>query len=430
MRRKRHLREVLARQWMIFALVLFAGFSAMTVLLAYMLEDRFIDDHLRDVGSDVDLRLRSALPAGFALHERAGITGALRERTEDQPPGAIREFRLPDGRYVHALAMRDRQGVDFLLIHDATGQLAVNAALARGWPWLLLIAVVLVLCAWGLARRFVARVSEQARDLVARIGEAERPEGLHALADESAIAEFGELARLNAKAWDVRQAVLDRERETLAFLAHELRTPLQSARTSLALLEDRRNEGRRDQGRRDNAPAWQRLHRAVDRLTRASHAVLWLGSDHGDVAPESCRVTPLLEALVEEFAPLVATKGQFLLGPSGPDISWPMPGEVAETVLANLLLNAIQHGSEGEIRIELQESGLCIDNPLPARPASPGFGLGLQLAKRLLERFGWALVQRPLPDGRMRVAVGPATNVAPASLSTPARLQTTGFRNR
>ena len=406
MSHKRRLREVLARQWIMFAVVLFAGFSAMTVLLAYMLEDRFIDERLRDVGSAVDLRSRSALPAGFTLHERARITGVLGERTEDQPLGTIREFRLPDGRYVHALAMRDRRDVDFLLVHDATGQLAVNAALVRGWPWLLLIAALLVVCAWGLARRFVDRLSEQARDLVARIGEAESPEGLHALADESAVAEFSELARLNAKAWEVRQAALDRERETLAFLAHELRTPLQSARTSLALLDDRR-----DPDLRDEDAAWLRLHRAVDRLTRASHAVLWLG-DADARTSASCRITSLLQSLVVEFTPLAATRGQSLVGLPGPDVSWPMPGEVAETVLANLLLNAIQHGSGGEIRIELQESGISIDNPLPAHPAPHGFGLGLQLAKRLLERFGWGLSQWPLPDGRLRVEVGPATQAS------------------
>lgn len=395
--RKRSLRQVLARQWVVFVLVLFAGLSATTVLLAYMLEDRFIDERLRDVGGGVDQRPRLQLPAGFALHERAGIAGALRERTEGQPPGAIREFRLPDGRYVHVLAMRDRQGVDRLLVHDATGTLAVNAALARGWPWLLSIAAVLALCAWALTRRFAARVSEQARDLVARISAAESPEGLHALADESAIAEFGELARLNAKAWEVRQAILDRERETLAFLAHELRTPLQSARTSLTLLE-----GRGDQAQRNDA-AWQRLHRAVNRLTRASHAVLWLGSGHGGAMAEASEVVPLLAALVEEFAPLAESKGQHLLVAPGAGACWPMPAEVAETVLANLLLNAIQHGGTGEIRIELDGAELRIDNPMPARPAAPGFGLGQRLAARLLERFGWELAQRPLPDGRLRV---------------------------
>lgn len=399
MRRKRHLREVLGRQWVVFALVLFAGFFAMTVLLAYMLEDRLIDARLRDVGRDLTLQSRAALPAGFMLLERTRAGGVLRERTEDQPLDSIREFRMPDGRYVHVLAMRDPQAVEVLLVHDATGQLAVNAALRRAWPWLLLIAATLALCAWALARRFVARISGQAMNLVVRFGEAEGPEDLHTLADTHAIFEFGELARLNAKVWEARQTVLDRERETLAFLAHELRTPLQSARTSLALLEKRQAPGRYD-----NNPAWQRLHRAVNRLARASHAVLWLGDGQGET-PAPCRPIPLLQTLIEEFAPLAAAKGQSLIGPSGPDVAWPMPEEVAETVLTNLLLNAIQHGSEGEIRIQAHGARLCIDNPLPAHPTPSGFGVGQQLAKRLLERFGGSLLQRTLPGGRLRVEV-------------------------
>ncbi|MBB1060704.1 sensor histidine kinase [Marilutibacter spongiae] len=404
MRGKRRLHDVLARQWIVFALVLLAGFAAMTVLTAYMLEDRLIDDRLRDVGRQQGLHSPGPLPPGFMLVARRQADDALRERTAGQPLGAIREFRLPDGRYLHVLAMRDGRGAESLLVHDATAHLAVNPALVRAWPWLLLIATALALVAWALAHRFVARVSGQARELVARFSEAEGPHDLHALADAQGIFEFSELARLNAKVWESRRAVLDRERETLAFLAHELRTPLQSARTSLALLDALPE--------RVEHAAWQRLHRAVGRLARASHALLWLG-DGQAAPPRPCKPLRLLGTLVEELAPLATAKGQTLRMPSGPDIDWPMPGEVAETILNNLLLNAIQHGDRGEIRIEVHGTTLGIDNPLPDRPAPSGFGVGRQLAERLVERFGGTLRQRALPGHRLRVEVdvGPGGTV-------------------
>ena len=68
----RRLRAVLARQWIGFGLLLFAGFAALALVALWMLEDSFIDARLRDVGGGVrSLDAAPALPPGFALH--AGI---------------------------------------------------------------------------------------------------------------------------------------------------------------------------------------------------------------------------------------------------------------------------------------------------------------------------------------------------------------------
>ncbi len=405
MNRKRSLRQILARQWAVFALVLFVSFAAMAVLLLYLLEDRFIDRRLQDIGDDVIVSAAPpALPPRFELMGRAAVAGTMRERTRGQRTGVIREFRLPDGRYVHVLAGRDRQGADFLLAYDVSDQLAVNAALVRGWPWLLLIAAVLAACAWSLASRFVARVSRQALGLVIQVGQAEGPGRLRVLAENESILEFSELARLNADAWEARLATLGRERETLAFLGHELRTPLQSARTSLALLQD-------DHG---NVVAWQRLRRAVDRLARASHAILWLSREDEPTAENGCAIDSMLDALAREFEPLAALRQQTIRQRSEAGARWPLPPEVAETVVANLLLNAIQHGAPGDIDIVAQSTSLCIGNGWAGLSGTDGFGLGLQVARRLLARFGWQLSEHASAE-RIQFVMSPLT-------ATPDRL--------
>lgn len=402
MTRKRSLARVLARQWVVFGLLLFAGFAVMSVLTLFVLEDSFIDRRIRDVAQEISARgPASALPARFERLSPELAPPAMAARMHGLRDGAIREFRLPDGRYVHVLVGRDPQGRRYLLSYDVSDQLNVNAALAQGWPWLLLAGAALALLAYGLARRFVGRVSRQARDLLSRVGEAEGPQRLQALAAEEDILEFSELARLSAEAWDKRLAALERERQTLAFLAHELRTPLQSARTSLALLDV-------DRG---NALAWQRLARAQDRLARASHAILWLGTA-GPVPDARSPVAPVLDALLSEFAPLAANRRQVVSVGIGDDASWPMPPEVIETVLANLLLNAIQHGGAGDIALALDDRGLRLANPAADGSDAAGFGLGLALVQRLLERFGWRL-ERNGTSGHV-VRVGPADAVEPA----------------
>ncbi len=396
--RKRSLGQVLARQWIVFGLVLFAGFAAISLLFLYMLEDRFINGRLREAALDVvTLAKPPALPSRFELMSFDQAQPALRERMDPVRQGGIREFTLPDGRYVHVFSGRDLHGTSFLLTYDVSDQLNVNRALTHGWPWLLLAAAALAMIAFGLARRFVGQVTRQARELVVRVMEADGPQKLHALANDEAIGEFSVLARLSAEAWEARLSALDRERETLAFLGHELRTPLQSARTSLALL----NEDR------DDTVAWQRLQRAQDRLVRATHAVLWLGAGGPVATGVNCEVSQVVEALVAEFAPLASARQQSIESAVDAAACWPLPAEVVETVLANLLLNAIQHGGPGQIRLQLDGEGMRLVNPASATPEASGFGLGLELVQRLLERFNWCLARGGVSEHVVRI--GPSS---------------------
>lgn len=383
MKRKRSLRQVLARQWMVFGLVLLLSFATLSVLLLFLLEDSLINRHLRDVAAEAMTASEQfpVLPPGFERISACCIPETLQARTNGLRTGGIREFRLPDGRYVHVLAGRyDGDRAD-LLVYDVSDQLTVNAALMRGWPWLLLAAAILTIIAYALAHRLISKVSTQALTLVSRAGDANGPEDLRELARNEHIEEFSELARLNAEVWEARLADLDRERETLAFLGHELRTPLQSIRNSLALLQDDR----------DNQSAWHRLHRAQNRLVRASHSVLWLASHTEPPTGAYCTVAPLLSVLEQEFTPLADARSQSIRVNVPMDLRWPLPEEVVETVLANLLLNAIQHGGPGDITVMASHNTLILGNVLPEQTAPTGFGLGLQLSRRLLERFGWSL---------------------------------------
>ena len=99
---------------------------------------------------------------------------------------------------------------------------------------------------------------------------------------------------------------------------------------------------------------------------------------------------PLRPALVDEFGPLAATRGQTLSFRAEDPRAWPLPPEVAETVLANLLLNAIQHGGPGEIAIDLQQARLRLRNSTAAS-SGDGAGLGLRLVERILGRIGLVL---------------------------------------
>lgn len=390
---KRSLRRVLAGQWIGFGLALFVGFAAMGLLLLFLLEDSFIDDRLRDVARGVT-RMEAPLPERFSLHATENAPAELRAHMAGRRIGGIREFRLSDGRYLHAIAGRTESGQDFLLAYDVSDQLRVNESLRRGWPWLLLIGAVLAVAAYVLASAFVGRISRQARELVEQIGGSADPTRLRALADQQPIAEFSALADLAAESWESRLAALERERETLAFLGHELRTPLQSARTSLELLDSDR----------DDAAAWRRLRRAHHRLARASQSILWLATDAIPDPDVTTDIDALLRELAVEFEPLATQRGQrIVLGELGGS-PWPLPTEWVETVFANLLLNAIQHGGGGDVTVRRDGDTCEIRNPSGDGEGQAGFGLGMELVRRLLQRFGGD-VRQVAADGEVRTVI-------------------------
>src|SRR5690606_37219958 len=130
------------------------------------------------------------------------------------------------------------------------------------------------------------------------------------------------------------------EQQTLAYLAHEMRTPLQSARTTLVQLE----------AGNVRAELLMRLRRALDRLVRATDGVLWLTS-RTDPRSQTTVLPELLQGLVESLQPLALARHQQIRLEIRAEQPWPGPEAALASVLGNLLLKAIQHGGAGEILI-------------------------------------------------------------------------------
>lgn len=394
--RRRTLQSRLARQWVAFVLAVAVVFSAAALLLLFVLEDSFIDRRLRDTAALA--ASGKPLPQDFEAWPVATAPMAVRERMRGVAEDGIAEFRLADGRYLHVLRTRGAGGEPRLLAFDATEQLTVNAGLVLLAPWLAVALVALALLAWGMARWFVRGTAARATGLVDEIRSADVP-ALHRRAAHEPVRELANLADLFADAWEQRLDALQRERDTLAFLAHELRTPLQSARTCAALLED---EPVRAQTR-------ERLRRAVDRLTRAADSVLWLSAD-ADPSVHRADVAAIVGALAHELAPLAESRSQRFALELGEAGQWNGPAPAFESIAANLMLNAIQHGGPGTIALHATAAQFEVRNPVRAADdGTTGFGLGLELASRLCTRCGWTL-ERHVQEGeavyRVRRDVG------------------------
>lgn len=376
------LHRTLTRQWVGFTFAVTFLLLIMGAVGLYSLEDHFFNRRLRDTARSIThLAPPPRLPSGFSAFLPRELPDALGSRLRHRRPGAIVEFWTPEGRYIHALWSQTPSGEAYALVHDVTDELTVNAGLRRYGVFMVATLAAFLGGAWVLARTFAQRLRRQFESLVAHLQQSETPEALAAYAERTSVAEFQWMALHSATAWKGKLEALAQERETLAYLAHELASPLQSARAAMDTLEAPTAE----------VPAWGRLRRAIARLERVNRSIRWLESGTESRTEATAALRPLVEALVLEFQPMAQRRNRDLRLEVVGDGPWAVPQEVLETLVANLLLNALQHGVGTEVYLRLTPTEIRVQNAVDPNLASSSSRLGLRIVGRWVERFALRL---------------------------------------
>ena len=261
----------------------------------------------------------------------------------------------------------------------------------------------------GLAEEF-GMVAETVLELAAE---------LHVVAslDEAAV-----LARLIGRgtAQSVRAYAQLRDRQLaeeasrhFSFVAHELRTPLHTARLAAQLIAD---------GQGERGDLLDRLARAHDQLVDLVDNSLVEARLLGEPKLELSRhrTSELVREALRN-ASMLAVRRNIRLAMEGTDIEVMIDRKLLVSALTNLVVNGVKFSHEGgavtvrsktaEDRVLLEVEDCCggLPDGLPARMFQPfvqasadrsGFGLGLMIVKQAVEAHQGAVrvVNRP-PDG-------------------------------
>jgi signal transduction histidine kinase len=314
-------------------------------------------------------------------------------------PGDMHRVRS-NGRLLDVL-VRDGDFGRLYITYDVTTYVRQETiaiiVLARG---VLTIVTIAGFAAFGIARRLVEPVTALA-DRLTQIDPGER----HVrVAAQFAGNELEPIARSIDMFMERLDGFVEREQSFTATASHELRTPLAVIRGAVELLETQTAEQPGAQ------KALSRIQRAVREMSEFTDALLTLSREDRpfdtarDAHASECDVGSVLLKTVEDQHNVQPGKRVGLEMPEDESLRISAPESMVAMVIGNLVRNALQHGTGGEVLCRLRGRELTVANAgvLPEAPLTQasqrrftthpsGHGMGLYLVRRICERYRWSI---------------------------------------
>lgn len=220
-----------------------------------------------------------------------------------------------------------------------------------------------------------------------------------------------EAVRLAVTAFASEQALTRKmqEEEHLAFIAHDLRTPLNAAR----LLVDELSETLEPATRAGVEDLFGILRRNLQRITDLVTHVM---NTNADASPTGTSfhpklrtfdLWPLVQRLIVDLRPVSLNNGVTVVNEIPRNVSIQADASLLSMVFQNLLSNAFKYAMHGQVAVGASEEGGTVtcavrDNgsgippemlpkvfdKLVSDPATEGKGLGLTIVKQIVEAHG------------------------------------------
>ena len=309
-------------------------------------------------------------------------------------PGIHRTIRS-DGRSFRVL-VRDGEFGRMYVTYDVT-----DHERAQRIALLVLIAgvcAVLALTTW-VAFRISKPLLGPVHRLAAQLSEIDPRERSVRIADKFTGNELEPIARSIDSFLERLDGFVEREQAFTSNASHELRTPLAVIQGAVELLSEQLS------GHPGTDKALARIERAVREMSEFTTALLGLAreQDIGGTPDAGCDLASLLPRIVEDQLAAAPSKHAHLeLGSASLRVA--APDSMVAMVIGNIVRNALQHGRSDDISVALNHRTVTVHNggqisagALPHvfqqrfTTRSGGHGMGLYLAQRICERYGWSI---------------------------------------
>lgn len=365
-------------------------------------------------------RFGTLFDGGYAVYGPGGTVVAV---AGGPPPGAL-------DAHPGALALdhRRRHTIGTLPLDD-TRYLRVRIPHRRGGPGgvvLIVALLVLAVVSWPFARGLV-RPLEQLTDAARRLGDGD----LQTRVDVRARGEVGALARTFNEMAERLAGIVARERQLIADVSHELKTPLARLRVAIELAAEDDDPAAVHALLADMGGDLDELDGLVSTLLDSARLdVLLAEVDRPSVRREPVDLVEASRAALDRLRRRDPAIEAALIG--GP-VTVEGDGGLIGRLLDNLLVNAARHGAapivvrveaaDDGARLEVEDAGDGVTGADLEHLFEPffradrsrdrrtgGSGLGLSLCRRIVTAHGGAITAENLAGG-FRVSVTLPTRV-------------------
>ncbi|MEP1383605.1 MAG: HAMP domain-containing sensor histidine kinase [Paraglaciecola sp.] len=204
--------------------------------------------------------------------------------------------------------------------------------------------------------------------------------------------ELNALAEIIQSSLESVQESVEREQKFLGYASHELRTPIAVTRTNSELL---RKMIKKNINQDKQLEVLTRIDRAGLNMTDLTETLLWLNRQEDKELPEKRIVLgDLIKQLVSDLEYLLEGK-TIELKVTTDTYEMLIPEVLCRIIVTNLIRNAFQHTIAGTVIIKQENRSLSItniddsSNETEQTTNELGFGLGLELSKKLIDKYEW-----------------------------------------
>ena len=270
--------------------------------------------------------------------------------------------------------------------------------------------------AYRVSRRAVSPLVRLAHTVQALDPAAPNPEQLRIdpeiETDEEILVLAGALEDLMTRA----QEFAERERRFTRDASHELRTPL----TVIKMAVDRLERDPAVTGK--SRETLQRIRSSAVDMEHLTQAFLLLARETDQGLARTWVSVNEVAALELDRARMIAANDQVSARIEQDNVMLVhAPEKIVESVIGNLLRNAVAYTEQGEVRVHVNGDTVTIEDTGPGMDPAQleeafkpfvsrqrqrgGFGVGLTIVRRLTDRFGWVVDVESEPGKGTRVSV-------------------------